>query len=193
MITINSLEDLHQKISKKKTAYLLLYKSGSALNDCAFNNLKEAENNIKDLNIFTADVQSVRDIHPFYKLDSVPSLVELNKEKALNIIKGCHTEQYYQTFFEKAVNQPKQGGDAKSQPRVVVYTTPTCPYCVTLKNYLKSHNIVFRDIDVSRDHNAAQEMVRKSGQQGVPQADINGNVIVGFDKTKINQLLNIQG
>ncbi len=193
MITINSLKDLHQNIKGKNSAYLLLYKSGSALNDCAFNNLKAVESKMKRLDIYTADVQTVRDIHPHYNLDSVPALVELNTDKALNVIKGCHTEQYYQTYFEKAVQQTASGQATNTQPRVTVYSTPTCPYCVTLKNYLKSHQISFRDIDVSRDHNAAMDMVRKSGQQGVPQADINGTIVVGFDKTKINQLLNIQG
>ncbi len=149
MITINSLKDLHQNIKGKNSAYLLLYKSGSALNDCAFNNLKAAESKIKGLVIYTADVQTVRDIHPHYNLDSVPALVELTTDKALNVIKGCHTEQYYQTYFEKAVQQTASGQATKTQPRVTVYSTPTCPYCVTLKNYLKSHQISFRDIDVS--------------------------------------------
>lgn len=75
---------------------------------------------------------------------------------------------------------------------VKVYSTPTCPYCVTLKEYLKEHNIEFEDIDVSADAKALDEMVEKSGQMGVPVADINGEVIVGFDKEKINKALGIK-
>ena len=75
---------------------------------------------------------------------------------------------------------------------VKVYSTPMCPYCVTLKQFLKEHNIEFEDIDVSQDKNALDEMVEKSGQLGVPVVDIDGEIIVGFDKEKINQLLNIK-
>jgi len=74
---------------------------------------------------------------------------------------------------------------------VKVYSTPTCPYCVTLKEFLKENNIEFEDIDVSSDEKAADEMVKKSGQMGVPVADINGEIVVGFDKEKIKQLLKI--
>lgn len=75
---------------------------------------------------------------------------------------------------------------------IKVYSTPSCPYCSTLKQFLKDNNIDFEDIDVSSDENAANEMVKKSGQMGVPVADINGEIVVGFDKEKIKQLLKIQ-
>jgi len=74
---------------------------------------------------------------------------------------------------------------------VKVYSTPTCPYCVTLKEFLKEHNVEFEDIDVSSDREAAEEMIKKSGQMGVPVADINGEIVVGFDKEKIKSLLKI--
>jgi len=74
---------------------------------------------------------------------------------------------------------------------VKVYSTPTCPYCVTLKEFLKEHNVEFEDIDVSSDREAAEEMIKKSGQMGVPVADINGEIVVGFDKERIKSLLKI--
>ena len=76
-------------------------------------------------------------------------------------------------------------------PSVVVFSTPTCPWCVRVKNYLKSKNISFRNVDVSRDEVAQKEMVRKSGQMGVPQLWINGQVVIGFDQAKIDTLLKI--
>lgn len=76
--------------------------------------------------------------------------------------------------------------------KVRVFSTPFCPYCVTLKEFLKEHNIGFEDIDVSKDQEALEEMVRKSGQMGVPVLEIDGQVIVGFDREKITQLLNIK-
>lgn len=65
---------------------------------------------------------------------------------------------------------------------VTVYTTPTCPYCKMAKEYLKENNVPFKEIDVAADHKAAEEMIHKSGQMGVPVIEIDGKIIVGFDK-----------
>jgi glutaredoxin-like YruB-family protein len=75
---------------------------------------------------------------------------------------------------------------------VKVYSTTTCPYCVTLKAFLKEKGIEFKDVDVGSDSAAADEMIKKSGQMGVPVADIDGQIVVGFDKEKICQLLKIE-
>ncbi len=60
---------------------------------------------------------------------------------------------------------------------ITVYSTPTCPWCRMLKDYLRQNKVDFRDIDVSSDHEAAREMVSKSGQTGVPQTEINGGLL----------------
>jgi len=75
---------------------------------------------------------------------------------------------------------------------IKVYSTPTCPYCVTLKNFLKEHNIQFEDIDVSQNELAQKEMIEKSGQMGVPVVDIDGEIIIGFDQERIKKLLKIE-
>ena len=75
--------------------------------------------------------------------------------------------------------------------RVRVFSTRTCPYCNMLKDFLREKNIPFENIMVDSDYNAAMEMVRLSGQRGVPVADINGNIIVGFDQERIKRLLNL--
>jgi len=72
---------------------------------------------------------------------------------------------------------------------VLVYSTPTCPWCIRTKQFLKDNNIPFEDIDVSMNQQAAEEMVQKSGQMGVPVLDIGGQIIVGLDKEKINSAL----
>lgn len=72
---------------------------------------------------------------------------------------------------------------------VIVYSTPTCPYCQAAKRYLAAKNVPFQDIDVSRNRAAALEMIRKSRQQGVPVLDINGEIIVGFDRPRIDAAL----
>ena len=73
--------------------------------------------------------------------------------------------------------------------KVKVYSTKTCPWCVKAKDFLKSRNVKFDDIDVGADQKAANEMVEKSGQMGVPVLDINGKIIVGFDKEEIENAL----
>ncbi|MDP4093653.1 MAG: glutaredoxin family protein [Bacillota bacterium] len=72
---------------------------------------------------------------------------------------------------------------------VKVYSTPTCPWCKVAKQYLSSKNVPYEDIDVSRDRNAAMEMINKSGQRGVPVLDINGKIIIGFDQAAIDSLI----
>lgn len=74
---------------------------------------------------------------------------------------------------------------------VKIYSTPSCVYCKTLKSYLTSKNIAFSDIDVSSDEKELDRMVKVSGQMGVPVVEIDNNVIVGFDKQKIDELLKI--
>ena len=72
---------------------------------------------------------------------------------------------------------------------VKVYSTPTCPWCVRAKDWLKEKGIEFEDIDVSQDHEAGKEMVEKSGQMGVPVIMIDETIIVGFDKEAIEKAL----
>jgi len=75
--------------------------------------------------------------------------------------------------------------------QVRIYSTPTCPYCKMAKEFLKENNVQFEDLDVSSNQSAAQEMISKSGQMGVPVLDIKGQVVVGFDKARIKQLLGL--
>ena len=74
---------------------------------------------------------------------------------------------------------------------VKIYSTPTCVYCKTLKGYLAKNNIQFEDIDVSKDEKQLQYMIKVSGQMGVPVIEIDDNMITGFDKQKIDELLKI--
>ncbi len=75
---------------------------------------------------------------------------------------------------------------------VKVYSTTSCPWCTVAKNYLSSKNVKFEEVDVNRNREAAMEMVRKSGQRGVPVLDINGDIIVGFDQNAIDNALRKQ-
>ena len=72
---------------------------------------------------------------------------------------------------------------------VKVYSTPTCPFCTMAKSYLKQNEISFEEVDVSKDREQAMDMIRKSGQRGVPVIDYDGEIIVGFDKKKLAELI----
>jgi glutaredoxin-like YruB-family protein len=74
---------------------------------------------------------------------------------------------------------------------VKVYSTSTCPWCIRVKQFLKENNVVFEDYDVGSDKLKADEMVKVSGQMGVPVLDIEGEIIVGFDKDRIKQILGL--
>ena len=75
--------------------------------------------------------------------------------------------------------------------RVIVYSTPTCTYCIRAKQFLTENNTPFENYDVSSDQQKAEEMIQKSGQMGVPVLDIDGQIIVGFDKERIKQALGL--
>ena len=75
--------------------------------------------------------------------------------------------------------------------KVTVYSTPTCPFCMKTKQYLQDNGIEFDNIDVSQDQAKVQEMVEKSGQMGVPVIDIEGKIVVGFDRDKIASALGL--
>ncbi len=186
---IKSHEKFLRKMSKEGKTFLLLYKSGSEASSCALINYKEALKDLEDINAFTADVSQVRDIHPVYSITSAPVMLIFTDRKLVNTIKGCSDKQFFMNYFQNAVFEAKK--DENPQKSVVVYSTPTCSWCNTLKGYLNKHHIRYRDVDVSRDQHAAEALVRRSGQQGVPQTEIEGRFVVGFDKQKINTLLGI--
>ena len=73
--------------------------------------------------------------------------------------------------------------------KVTVYSTPTCPYCKQVKDFLNENNIEFEDINVAENNDAAKEMVEKSGQMGVPVIDVHGRIIVGFNQPEIDRAL----
>lgn len=77
-------------------------------------------------------------------------------------------------------------------PKVKVFSTPTCPYCVTLKEFLKKNSINFEDVNVAEDPAAREEMIEKTQQMGVPVIEIDGKIVVGFDREKISELLGLK-
>jgi len=76
--------------------------------------------------------------------------------------------------------------------KIKIYSTSMCPYCTTLKEFLKERGVEFEEIDVSQDEKAMKEMVEKTGQMGVPVMEIDGEIVIGFDREKIVKLLKLE-
>ena len=76
--------------------------------------------------------------------------------------------------------------------KVTIYTTPTCGYCNMAKSFFKEHNIGYEEKNVAVDHVAAKEAMDKCGQMAVPVIDVDGTIVVGFDKPHLSQLLGIK-
>ncbi len=75
--------------------------------------------------------------------------------------------------------------------RVIVFTTPTCSWCRRAKDHLRTNRVTFREVDVSRDPAAARDLIRRTGQMGVPVIEIDGKPIVGFDQARIDKMLGL--
>jgi glutaredoxin-like YruB-family protein len=183
-ITVNSLNDIQTGNDKK---FILFYKKGTTNSDCAYKSLS----GVKTGRVYTVDVSLVRDVHPHFGITTAPSLAVVSDGKVENIVKGCHTTEFYdQLVNEKKIRYKTNNGE-KPQKRVTVYSTPTCSFCNKLKAYFNKHGVRYTDINVAANQQAAMEMARKSGQRGVPQTEIDGQIIVGFDTRKLSKLLNI--
>lgn len=156
---------------------------GSLLHEMSDSN-KDSEVKFAKIN-----VDSEQDLAQQFDIMSIPTVVFFKNGKKVTQMIGLADKKDYQATIEKTKNYvaPAKG----AHPKVTVFSTPTCPYCTMAKEYLKQKNIAFEDIDVSRDQVKAMQMVQKSGQMGVPQLWIGDDVIVGFDKPRIDKSLSI--
>lgn len=129
-----------------------------------------------------------------YGVMSIPTIAIFEDGRLMNQIVGVRPAEVYKREIESLLNATQEEKEARQKAKqVVVFSTPTCPWCNKLKAYLKEKGIQFKDVDVSKDAVAAQAMVARSGQMGVPQVWINGQVVVGFNKPLIDELLGIKG
>jgi glutaredoxin-like YruB-family protein len=188
--SLGSQAELLEKVKSEKRSYVLLYKEGSEQSECAKKNVETVAMKNSSARIFLVNVKDVRDIHGNYNITTVPTLVEFEDGIFRNTFKGCHKEDFYQTLLDHIIFEARAA--ERPQKNVTVYTTPTCPWCTTVKNYLRKNGVRYTEVDVASDQGAAQSMVSKSGQQGVPQTEIDGQMVIGFDQKKLNQLLEIK-
>jgi len=183
------------KLKKENEVLLIIifHADSSEKSKKALDALKMVKDENPKAPIFRVNASKVKDIHPIYGITTVPTVLVLKEDKVSNIIYGTQDKQYYETLLYDTPIFISTEKKERKHHRVVVYTSPTCSWCAAVKSYLTKNRIVFRELDISRDDKAAQDLVKRSGQMGVPQTDIDGRIVVGFDKLKLDAILGIKG
>ncbi len=185
---VKNLEHFNQIKKEKDFFILIFYTEKSEKSKEVVKIFKEIKEENKEVAIFSVNASEVKDIHPLFGINTVPTVVAVKNGEISKIIYGVQNKQYYQMLLYDAPIKQKEKRKFKN---VIVYTSPNCPWCSTVKSYLRQHGIPFREVDISKDEREAERLVRKSGQMAVPQTEINGKIVVGFDKSKLDNLLGI--
>jgi len=154
--------------------------------------LEEFSREQDDVPVYVVDVQRVRGLHKEFGVNSVPTILGVENGKVTKSIEGVQSARFYAVHLSGAKASGARGTGQATVRRVIVYSGPGCPACGQLKTYLRRHGVGFREVDISRDQRAAEKIARRSGMMAVPQTDINGRLVVGFDRAKLDSLLGIQ-
>lgn len=185
------LEDIKNEILTKKGIQFLFVES----NDCKsckkdFLNWQEVISDFEENNIalFKINLDENPSLSAYFKIEQLPIIFMFRNGALAKTLKASLSKEEIAKIIDEILNPPAKTG---KYPEIKVFTTPTCPYCHMLKQYLQSKNIPFEEIDVSENREWAYKMVEKSGQMGVPQMWIGDEVIVGFDKARIDALLGL--
>ena len=173
----------------KEFLILMFYADFSSNAKRALAELKNFSKENKELSVYVVDVEKVKGVHKQFEVENVPTVLALEKEKIVRRIEGVESAQFYARILSGAHPSWHKKGEKGISHRVIVYSGSGCPACGTAKAYLRRRGISFREIDVGRDQHAAERLVRRSGQTAVPQIDIDGHLVVGFDQAKIDRLL----
>jgi len=195
MSAINSREEFINAAARKQGWQLFVfYTDTSAKSMQLLEEFKKWENPPNDVSLYSINASQIRDIHPDYGITSVPAVLVFKNGEKINLIYGFQNVGYYEDLLVDPEPSSAHSGDSeKKVKRIVVYTSDSCPWCNKAKDYLKGLKIPFKEVNVSRNQAEAEKLVKRTGQTGTPQLDINGKYVVGFDKPKIDVLLGIRG
>lgn len=190
IIEIKQKQELDALNRENDTVLLMFYTQTSETSLKAKDRAQAACAAYEAVPLALVDASQVKTIHAVYGVNSVPTVLLLRQGKVVKTVQGLQSQEHYELLFYDAPQV--SGSDSQQRQRhVVVYSTPTCSWCTRLKQYLRKNRIRFQDVDVSRDQSAAQELMQRTGQTGVPQTEIDGQWIVGFDQQRIDQLLGL--
>ncbi len=177
------LADLKGILEKRGTFFVLVVGDGCELCDEVKKGLEKFEKDYPKIEFYISDVTNDPELKMYFPVKTLPYMLYF---KQGGFVKGWSMESNWEEKM-KAVIDPKS-----VKHKVIVFSTPTCPYCTMVKNYLKEKGIEFEDVNVAADQEMARKMVERSGQMGVPQIWIDDAVVVGYDVPRINSLLGIE-
>lgn len=189
---IKDREDLNEVREKHQDYFILLFwgdfseAAGRTLSE-----LKEFAGDYPDIPVYGVDVGKVKGAHKEYGVHTVPTVLAIKDGETARFIEGAESAAFYGVQLGGAAPAKLAKPSKKKTNRVTVYSGPGCPACGTVKAYLRKNGVAFREIDISRDQQAAEKIIKRSGQRAIPQIDINGRLVVGFDQKKLDQLLGI--
>ena len=144
--------------------------------------------------LYLVEVGRVKDVHKHYGVTATPTVIKVRGGRVIQMVAGERPLAEYEalvTGMARAAGSRRNG--VERPRRVTVYTTQSCPWCVRVKEYLRKHRVSFREVDVSRDPDEARRLTARTGQMGVPQTDIDGQFVIGFDQPRLDQLLGLSG
>jgi thioredoxin 1 len=130
------------------------------------------------------DVDANQELAASFGIMSIPTVLLFRDGELAGQKVGVAGKDAYLQAIAEAKNF-----DPAAPQEIMVFSTPTCPYCTMAKNYLREKGISFKDVDVSADETMARKMMERSGRMGVPQLWIKNQVVIGFNKPLIDQLL----
>ena len=172
----------------KEFLILMFYADFSSNAKRALTELENFSRENKEIPVYVIDVERIKGMHKQFGVENVPTVLALQRDKVVRRIEGVESANFYARIF-CGIALPHKSSKKGIFHRVVVYSSPGCPACETAKAYLRKRGISFRTVDIAQDRHAAERLVRRSGQMAVPQIDIDGHLVVGFDKAKIDKLL----
>jgi len=147
-----------------------------------------------DLPALLVDVGRVKDVHARFGVTSVPTAILVKDGAVLRKVIGPQDAAGYDRALVPHEHIARRSAeDGEKSHRVVVYVGAHCPWCTRVKAHLRQNRVRFQEVDVSADPSAARALQAKTGQTGVPQLDIDGHYIVGFDRARIDALLGLGG
>lgn len=192
MVNVLNFKHLEKVTKNNDLIYpVIFYSRNSEKSKQVLNIFKELESENKSIEVLTVDVSEVKDVHRRFNIDSIPAVAIIEKGKIQNVIYGLHDKEFFIQAFEEKEIKPTKKTEKKSK-RIVVYTTDGCPWCVRAKEYLKSLALPFKEVNLSKNPGEIDKLVKRTGQMGTPQIDINGKFVIGFNKPEIDRLLGVK-
>jgi len=173
----------------KEFLIVLFYANFSSASKRALAELEQFSKENEKVAVYVIDVERVKGVHKKFGVENVPTVLALRKGEVAQRLQGVESSQFYARIFSGVNPSHYKTGKGPVSHRVIVYSGPGCPACGTAKAYLRRRGVSFREVDIARDQHAAQSLVRRSGQMAVPQIDIDGRLVVGFDQAKIDRIL----